>query len=87
MKQGLLSSLRRRAWNARRFIAIYGICAIALAIAWFYQRDTSTPDGIQLVTSDTVSVFATKQGSLVPSSGTPLRMLPQTSWATMWPSE
>ena len=73
MRQGLLSSLRRRAWNERRFLAVYGICAIA--IAWYYQRGTSEPDGMRLVTSDTVSVFATKKGSITPSTGIRLSTL------------
>ena len=75
MRQGLLSSLRRHAWNERRFLAVYGICAIGLTIAWYYERDTSVPDGMHLVTSDTVSVFAAKKGSITPSSGTPLTTL------------
>jgi hypothetical protein len=75
MRQGLLSSLRRHAWNDRRFFAFYGICAIALTIAWYYERDTSEPDGMHLVTSDTVPVFATKKDSITPLSGTRLTIL------------
>jgi len=75
MRQGLLSSLRRKAWEDRRFFAVYGICAIALISAWFYRRDTSVPDDMHLVTSDTVSVFATKKNAITPSSGTRLTVL------------
>jgi hypothetical protein len=75
MRQGLLSSLRRHAWNDRRFLAVYGVCAIGLTIAWYHQRGTSAPDGMSLVTSDTVSVFATKEDSITPSSGTRLTIL------------
>jgi hypothetical protein len=75
MKQGLFSSIRRHVWNERRFLAVYGICAIALAIAWYYRRGTTTPDGIRLVASDTVSVFATKQESLAPSASTAVSIL------------
>jgi hypothetical protein len=75
MKPGLLSSLRRHAWNERRFPPFYGICAIGLTIAWCYQRNTSAPDGMRLVTSDTVSVFATKKDSITPSAGTRLTIL------------
>jgi hypothetical protein len=75
MRQGLLSSLRRHAWNDRQFLAVYSICAIGLTIAWCYQRGTSVPDGMSLVTSDTVSVFATKKDSITPSSDTRLTIL------------
>ena len=75
MRQGLLSSLRRHAWNDRQFLAVYGICALGLTIAWYYQRGTSALDGMSLVTSDTVSVFATKKDSITQSSGTRLTTL------------
>jgi hypothetical protein len=75
MKQGMLSSLLRHAWNDRRFLAVYAICAVVLIIAWCYQRGTREPDGMRLVTSDTVSVFAAKKDSVPPYSGAPLTTL------------
>ena len=75
MRQGLLSSLRRHLCNDKRFFAVYGICAIAVTIIWYYQRDTSAPDGMHLVTSDTVSVFATRNDSIRALSGTRLTTL------------
>jgi hypothetical protein len=37
--------------------------------------DPSAPDGMRLVTSDSVSVFATRQDSITPSSGDRLSVL------------
>lgn len=49
-----------------------GLAAVSVLMA---SCDASTPDGMHLVTSDTVSVFATKKGSITPSSGTRLTIL------------